>query len=65
MREYKTSKDYYTVKDVMELIGKKRRVISTMIEDGRLPKPSIDGRLLVWKRFDLDRWIKNEKHLKH
>ena len=63
MRAYKTGKDYYTVKDVMEIVGKCKRAISTMIADGRLPKPSKDGRLNVWKKSDLDRWIKNEKHL--
>ncbi len=63
MRELKTGSDYYTTKDVMSLLGKCKRVISTMIQDGRLPKPSYDGRLRVWRKADFDRWIKNEKHL--
>ncbi len=63
MRELKTHADYYTMKDVMALLRKSTRSISRMTQDGRLPKPSYDGRLRVWKKADFDRWIKNEKHL--
>ncbi len=63
MRELKTHADYYTMKDVTTLLRKSTRSISRMTQDGRLPKPSYDGHLLVWKKADLDRWIKNEKHL--
>ncbi len=63
MRELKTHADYYTMKDVMSMLGKCYQSISTMTQDGRLPEPSYDGRLRVWKKADFDRWIKNEKHL--
>ncbi len=63
MREYKTDKNHYTTREVMELVGKRRRSISTMIQDGRLPKPYKDGRLLVWDKKELDRWIERKKHL--
>jgi len=59
-----TNDRYYTVADLAALLKKHPVTIHQWIADGRLPKPSKDGHLNVWKKFDLDRWLYNEKHLR-
>lgn len=61
--KHKTHANYYTIRDVRELLQRGRTAIHKMIKDGRLPEPSKDGRLNVWKKSEFDRWIKLEKHL--
>jgi predicted DNA-binding transcriptional regulator AlpA len=63
MKKLQTNDRYYTVADLTVLLTKTQFTICRMVKDGRLPKPSKDGKLNVWKKLDLDRWLYAEKHL--
>jgi len=52
---------YIGTADVRALLNKSATTIWKMINDGRLPKPLRDGKLRIWDRKELLRWIQNAK----
>jgi len=50
---------YIGVNGLTELLHKSKPTIRRMIQEGRLPKPLKDGKLLVWDKKEIDRWVKN------
>jgi len=54
-------KGYLGMRDMKELLDKSRSGINAMIADGRLPKPLKDGRLNIWDKKTIQRWLENAK----
>ncbi|MEZ9406141.1 helix-turn-helix transcriptional regulator [Vibrio sp. 10N.286.48.F5] len=47
-----------TIKEMMELIGKKRPTIYKMVKEGRLPSPvKVNNRTQGWTLSSYERWI--------
>ena len=55
---------YLGIADVQVLLNKCRATIWNMVNDGRLPKPLLDGKLRIWDEKDLKTWINNAKFCK-
>jgi predicted DNA-binding transcriptional regulator AlpA len=55
---------YIGIADVQMLLNKCRTTIWNMVNDGRLPKPLRDGKLRIWDRKEMLRWIENAKFCK-
>ena len=52
---------YFGMRDLRELLGKSKTTINNMIRDGRLPEPFKDGKLRIWKKLTIQRWMENAK----
>ncbi len=49
-----------TIKEMMELIGKKRTTIYKMVKDGRLPRPiTVNNRTQGWTVSSYNKWIES------
>ncbi|WP_102397585.1 helix-turn-helix transcriptional regulator [Vibrio cyclitrophicus] len=49
-----------TIKEMMELIGKKRSTIYKMVKDGRLPRPVVvNNRTQGWTLSSYEKWIES------
>jgi len=63
-RRYGIPVGYVGTADVQALLNKSQATIWRMIHDGRLPKPLRDGRIRIWDRKEMLRWIDNAKFCK-
>jgi len=55
---------YIGTAGVQALLNKSEATIWRMILDGRLPKPLRDGKIRIWDRKEMLRWIDNAKFCK-
>ena len=55
---------YIGTAGVQALLNKSRGTIWRMILDGRLPRPLRDGKMNIWDRKEILRWIDNAKFCK-
>ena len=60
-RRYGIPVGYIGTADVQTLLNKSKATIWRMVNDGRLPKPLRDGRIKIWDRKEMLRWIDNAK----
>jgi predicted DNA-binding transcriptional regulator AlpA len=55
---------YIGVRELCEMLGKTRKTIYQMIAEGWLKKPLKDGKLNIWDRKEIKRWLDNAKFVK-
>jgi predicted DNA-binding transcriptional regulator AlpA len=63
-RKYGIPVGYIGTADVRGLLNKSKATIWRMVNDGRLPRPLKDGKINIWDRKEMLRWIDNAKFCK-